>query len=141
MQVKLMSILLDPRPERRNDLMADLVRHGIELHYLIITNDGAYTVVKGLAPDSQAALEVLQQEGYTVFLHDILGVGTVRGYPSLMKVFEVLDQQQIVIDQCHWVYSPVIGPVVLLAGKDLAAGKRLLAEVGYRVLDEAALCQ
>lgn len=141
MQVKLLSILIDPRPERRDDLMADLVRFGIDLHYLTITNDGAYTVLKGLVPDSQAALDALQGEGYTVFLKDILAVGIVQGYPSLMRILVTLEEQNIVAEQCSWVFSPAVGPFLLMVVKDLPAAQHALREAGYHILDEATLCQ
>ncbi len=141
MQVKLLSILIDPRPERRDELMADLVRHGIDLHYLTITNDGAYTVFKGLVPDSLAALNALQQEGYTAFLKDVLAVGIVQGYPSLIRILKALEEKSIVAEQCSWVFSPQVGPFLLMVVKDLPAAQSALREAGYHILNEATLCQ
>lgn len=137
----MLSILIDPRPERRDELMADLVKHGVDLNYLTITNDGAYTVLKGLVPNSQEALSALQKEGYTAFLKDILAVGSVQGYPSLLRVLHTLEESSLVADQCSWLFSPAVGPFLLLVVKDLPAAEAALREAGYYMLNEDKLCQ
>lgn len=141
MQVKLLSVLIDPRPERRDELIGDLVQHGIGLNYLTMTNDGAYTVFKGLVPNAEEALLALQKEGYTAFLKDILAVGSVQGYASLLQALQVLEEKGMVAEQCSWLFSPAVGPFLLLVVKDLPVAQAALQEAGYYMLNEDKLCQ
>jgi hypothetical protein len=141
MQVKQLSILVDQRPERMNDLMRHLIEYGVELHYLMITTDANDTIVRGLAPDGEAALQSLQEAGFTCFLKDILAVGVVQGYPSLMAVLSVLTANSIATEQISWVFSPAIGPFLLLVIKDLPSAQKALRDAGYVLLDEDKICR
>lgn len=141
MQVKQLSIMIDPRPERLAELMNDLMVHQIELHHLTITNDANYTIFKGLAPDSRKALKVLQDAGYTAFLKDVLAVGVVQGYDSLVRSLSALAEKDILVEYCSWVFNPSVGPFLLMVVKDLPAAQTALVEAGYRILSEAVLCQ
>lgn len=141
MQVKLLSVMIDTRPERRSELMADLVRHQIELHHMSISTDANQTIMKGLVPDSAAALKTLQDAGYTAFLKDVLAVGTVQGYHSLIRILQTLEQQGIAAEHCSWLFSPAIGPFLLMVVKDLPFAQSALKQAGYHILSEAVLCQ
>ncbi len=140
-QVKQLSIMVDPRPERMHDLMRHLIQHGVELHYLMISTDASYTIVRGLAPNGEAALQSLQEAGFTAFLKDILAVGVVQGYPSLMAILDVLAINNITAEQLSWVFSPAIGPFLLLVIKDLPGAQKALRDAGYVLLDEDKICR
>lgn len=141
MAVKQLSILIDPQPQRLQELIGFLNLRRVDLHFVTMVKDPAYAVLRALVPDGDTVMRILQDAGYTAFLKDVLVIQTKVGFHSVENALRVLAEQDLMVEDFVLVNSNGAGPFLIAGMQDVKAAQEALEGAGLKLLEGDALWQ
>ncbi len=136
MYVKQISVFLENIKGSLSRLTKLFGDSGIDLIALSIADTEQYGILRCIVPDSDAAIQVLRQAGYSVRETPVLAVCVKDRPGGLSEILELLFQADISVEYLYsFVRSTGEYALVIFHLSDLPAGEKLLRGNGIELLD------
>lgn len=138
MFIKQISVFLENRQGRLQELVSLLGDSGIDMIALSIADTTSFGILRAIVNDNQKAVELLRGSGYTAKLADVLAVAVPDSPGGLAGALAALKKCDVSIE---YMYSFVrrVGQNAVLIFKVDAPEKaaEMLQKEGYHLLSEA----
>ena len=101
MTIKQLSIFLENKTGRINDLTNILSKHGINMHAFSMAETTDFGILRLIVSDVERAVEVLRDENFAVMLTDVVCISCPNVAGSLSEILEHLAQNDIFIEYMY----------------------------------------
>ena len=136
--MNLIAVFLENKPGQTARVTKVLAEAGVNLRWLIITNQGSFGVVKFLADKNQEAVQSLRRNGLLVSLLDVLAVEVPNQPGALERVAECLGNNNVNIDSCSG-FVAFDRAILIIEVRDIPLARAVLEREGVRLLTEAEM--
>ena len=111
MIIKQLSVFLENKTGRINDVVHTLGANGINMHAFSMAETADFGILRLIVSDVDKAVEVLREKNFAVMSTDVVCLSCANVPGSLAVVLEYLAEEQIFIeymyaDQAHVVIKP-----------------------------------
>lgn len=125
MITKQLSIFLENRTGRLNDVAKILAGEGINMSAFSVADNSDFGILRVITDKPEAAREVLKKEGFAVSLNDVIKLNLSNTPGSLWEVLEVFAQKQIYIEYMY-AFSEGNSAVAIIRPTDLDEAQKIL---------------
>ncbi len=101
MTIKQLSIFLENKTGRINDLTKILGKHGINMHAFSMAETTDFGILRLIVSDVERAVEVLRNENFAVMLTDVVCISCPNEAGSLSEILDHLAQNDIFIEYMY----------------------------------------
>lgn len=101
MTIKQLSVFLENKTGRINDVTKTLAKHGINMHAFSMAESTDFGILRLIVSDVDKAVEVLRGEDFAVMLTDVVCISCPNVSGSLSAVLEHLAGEQIFIEYMY----------------------------------------
>ena len=101
MTIKQLSIFLENKTGRINDLTKILGKHGINMHAFSMAETTDFGILRLIVSDVERAVEVLRDENFAVMLTDVVCISCSNVAGSLSEILDNLAQNDIFIEYMY----------------------------------------
>lgn len=101
MTIKQLSIFLENKTGRINDLTKILSKHGINMHAFSMAETTDFGILRLIVSDVERAVEVLRNENFAVMLTDVVCISCPNVAGALSEILEHLAQNDIFIEYMY----------------------------------------
>ena len=101
MTIKQLSIFLENKTGRINDLTKILSKHGINMNAFSMAETTDFGILRLIVSDVERAVEVLRDENFAVMLTDVVCISCPNVAGSLSEILEHLAQNDIFIEYMY----------------------------------------
>ena len=137
MYVKQISVFLENTTGALATMTGLLGKNGIDLIAMSIADTEHYGILRTIVSDTDKAVQVLKDAGYTVKLTDVLAVSVPDRPGGLNDVLEALADEEIGINYVYsFVRSTGSHAMVIFRVNNLEAAERLFAKHDVQVLSQ-----
>jgi len=137
MLVKQISVFIENKKGRAANLTKTLAENGIDLVSLSIADTTNFGILRCIVDDSNKALKVLKESGYTAGANDVLAVEVEDKPGGLAKVLAILDEAGISIEYLYsFVRIPSKSALILFRVEEIDKATKVLEKKGIRLLLE-----
>lgn len=133
--MNLIAVFLENKPGQTARVTKILAAAGVNLRWLIITNQGSFGVMKFLVDKTEAAIESLKRGGLLVSLLDVLAVEVPNKPGALESVADCLGRKNLNVDSCSGFVAKDRAILIIEVKARAEAGQVLEAE-GFRLMTE-----
>lgn len=101
MTIKQLSIFLENKTGRINDLTKILGKYGINMHAFSMAETTDFGILRLIVSDVERAVEVLRNENFAVMLTDVVCISCTNVAGSLSEILEHLAKNDIFIEYMY----------------------------------------
>lgn len=101
MTIKQLSVFLENKTGRINEVTKILGRHGINMHAFSMAESTDFGILRLIVSDVEKAVEVLRAENFAVMLTDVIGITCHNKAGALSAILELLADNQIFIEYMY----------------------------------------
>ena len=101
MLVNQISVFIENKPGRVNQLAEVLSKNGINLLTLSIADTKDYGILRAITRDNEKAVKILKEEGFTVSCTDLIGVEVEDKPGGLASILKIFDDENISIEYLY----------------------------------------
>lgn len=101
MTIKQLSVFLENKTGRINDVTKTLAKHGINMHAFSMAESTDFGILRLIVSDVEKAVEVLRGEDFAVMLTDVVCISCPNVAGALSAVLEHLAGKQIFIEYMY----------------------------------------
>ena len=101
MTIKQLSIFLENKTGRINDLTKILGKHGINMHAFRMAETTDFGILRLIVSDVERAVEVLRNENFAVMLTDVVCISCPNEAGSLSEILDHLAKNDIFIEYMY----------------------------------------
>ena len=101
MTIKHLSIFLENKTGRINDLTKILSKYGINMHAFSMAETTDFGILRLIVSDVERAVEVLRNENFAVMLTDVVCISCPNVAGALSEILEHLAQNDIFIEYMY----------------------------------------
>ena len=101
MTIKQLSIFLENKTGRINDLTKILGKYGINMHAFSMAETTDFGILRLIVSDVERAVEVLRNENFAVMLTDVVCISCPNVAGALSEILEHLAQNDIFIEYMY----------------------------------------
>lgn len=101
MTIKQLSIFLENKTGRINDLTKILGKHGINMHAFSMAETTDFGILRLIVSDVERAVEVLRNENFAVMLTDVVCISCPNEAGSLSEILDHLAKNDIFIEYMY----------------------------------------
>ncbi|MDR1066401.1 MAG: acetolactate synthase [Clostridiales bacterium] len=140
MFVKQISVFLENRPGRLEELTTLFGKSGVDLIALSIADTSDFGILRGIADDSEKAYRIAKENGYNVGLISVIAVVTPDEPDGLARVLRILKDGEISIEYLYSLVRRVGNEAVIIlrVNKPDDAVAVLIAN-GIKLLDDNSI--
>ena len=113
MTIKQLSIFLENKTGRINDLTKILGKHGINMHAFSMAETTDFGILRLIVSDVERAVEVLRNENFAVMLTDVVCISCPNVAGSLSEILDHLAKNDIFIEYMYAFAEGDIANVVI----------------------------
>lgn len=138
MTIKQLSVFLENKNGRINDVTKALAQHGINMHAFSMAETTDFGILRLIVSDVEKAVEVLRSENFAVILTDVVCISCPNVSGALSRILEHLAEHRIFIE---YMYAFAQGETanVVIRPTDLSTCLELLAQDDCDVLGHQQL--
>lgn len=138
MTIKQLSVFLENKTGRINDVVKALGMHGINMHAFSMAETTDFGMLRLIVSDVDKAVEVLRAENFAVILTDVVCISCPNVAGSLAKILEHLAAHRIFIE---YMYAFAQGETanIVIRPSDLSECIKLLSEEDCDILGHQQL--
>lgn len=127
MTIKQLSVFLENKTGRINEVAKTLARHDINMHAFSMAESTDFGILRLIVSEVDKAVEVLRAEDFAVMLTDVVCINCPNVAGSLSAILEQLAERQIFIE---YMYAFAQGDEahVVIRPNDLARCVQVLEE-------------
>ena len=101
MTIKQLSIFLENKTGRINDLTMILGKHGINMHAFSMAETTDFGILRLIVSEVDKAVEILRDENFAVMLTDVVCISCPNVAGSLSAILEQLASKEIFIEYMY----------------------------------------
>ena len=110
MTIKQLSVFLENKTGRINDVARILGEHGINMYAFSMAETADFGILRMIVSDVEAAKRVLREAKFAVTLTDVVGINCPNTPGSLSPVLDILAREQVFIEYMYAFSSVIIRP-------------------------------
>ncbi|MBN2255902.1 MAG: ACT domain-containing protein [Deltaproteobacteria bacterium] len=134
------SVFAENKPGRLAKVTSILAREKINIRAISISSSDDFGVINVMADEPKRALEVLEQEGLTVGLREVVAVLIEDKPGGLDKLIQLLYKEKINIENAYgFVLESWKRAVFVVDVDQMEKTQQILREYGFETLDPEAL--
>lgn len=133
MTIKQLSVFLENKTGRINDVVRTLGQNGINMHAFSMAETADFGILRLIVSDVDKAVEVLRQQDFAVMSTDVVCLSCENVPGSLAVILENLAQEQIFIDYMY-AFAQNDRAHVVIKPNDMARCLDVLKQHGCEVL-------
>ena len=135
MTIKQLSVFLENKTGRINDVARILGEHGINMYAFSMAETADFGILRMIVSDVEAAKRVLREAKFAVTLTDVVGINCPNTPGSLSPVLDILAREQVFIEYMYaFVGNNDMKAVVIIKVEDNKKAIQLLSDNGIQVL-------
>lgn len=127
MIIKQLSIFLENRTGRINEVTKILGSNGINMQAFSMAETADFGILRLIVPDVEKAVEVLRASDFAVMLTDVLCVNCPNVPGALAKILDKLAEKRIFIEYMY-AFSDSGSANIIIRPDDITAAVRVLSE-------------
>lgn len=127
MIIKQLSIFLENRTGRINEVTKILGSNGINMQAFSMAETADFGILRLIVPDVEKAVEVLRAADFAVMLTDVLCVNCPNVPGALAKILDKLAEKRIFIEYMY-AFSDSGSANIIIRPDDITAAVRVLSE-------------
>lgn len=135
MTVKQLSIFLENRQGRLNDVLEILAKNGINIVATSLADTSEYGMLRMIVSDPQKARDVLKAEGISAMLTDVICIRVPHATGSLYRAMEVLVEKNVNVEYMY-AFANGEDASAILKTQNIDVAIQALHEGGFDVWDE-----
>lgn len=128
MIIKQLSIFLENRTGRINEVTKILGANGINMQAFSMAETADFGILRLIVPDVEKAVEVLRAADFAVMLTDVLCVNCPNVPSALAEILDKLAEKRIFIEYMY-AFSDSGSANVIIRPDDISAAMQVLSEV------------
>lgn len=128
MIIKQLSIFLENRTGRINEVTKILGANGINMQAFSMAETADFGILRLIVPDVEKAVEVLRVADFAVMLTDVLCVNCPNVPGALAEILDKLAEKRIFIEYMY-AFSDSGSANVIIRPDDISAAMQVLSEV------------
>lgn len=128
MIIKQLSIFLENRTGRINEVTKILGANGINMQAFSMAETADFGILRLIVPDVEKAVEVLRAADFAVMLTDVLCVNCPNVPGALSEILDKLAEKRIFIEYMY-AFSDSGSANVIIRPDDISAAMQVLSEV------------
>ena len=128
MVIKQLSIFLENRTGRINEVTKILGANGINMQAFSMADTADFGILRLIVPDVEKAVEVLRAADFAVMLTDVLCVNCPNVPGALAEILDKLAEKRIFIEYMY-AFSDSGSANVIIRPDDISAAMQVLSEV------------
>ena len=128
MIIKQLSIFLENRTGRINEVTKILGANGINMQAFSMAETADFGILRLIVPDVEKAVEVLRAADFAVMLTDVLCVNCPNVPGELAEILDKLAEKRIFIEYMY-AFSDSGSANVIIRPDDISAAMQVLSEV------------
>lgn len=128
MIIKQLSIFLENRTGRINEVTKILGVNGINMQAFSMAETADFGILRLIVPDVEKAVEVLRAADFAVMLTDVLCVNCPNVPGALAEILDKLAEKRIFIEYMY-AFSDSGSANVIIRPDDISAAMQVLSEV------------
>lgn len=128
MIIKQLSIFLENRTGRINEVTKILGANGINMQAFSMAETADFGILRLIVPDVEKAVEVLRAADFAVMLTDVLCVNCPNVPGALAEILDKLAEKRIFIEYMY-AFSDRGSANVIIRPDDISAAMQVLSEV------------
>ncbi len=101
MKIKQLSVFLENKTGRINDVTKTLAKHGINMHAFSMAESTDFGILRLIVSDVDRAVEVLRAEDFAVMLTDVVCISCPNVAGSLAEILDRLAAEDIFIEYMY----------------------------------------
>ena len=110
MTIKQLSVFLENKTGRINEVTKILGKHGINMHAFSMAESTDFGILRLIVREVDKAVEVLRNENFAVMLTDVVCISCPNEAGSLSTILDKLAEQEIFIEYMYAFANVVIRP-------------------------------
>lgn len=115
MTIKQLSVFLENKTGRINDVTKTLAKYDINMHAFSMAESTDFGILRLIVSDVEKAVEVLRAENFAVMLTDVVCISCPNVAGSLAKVLDYLAAENIFIEYMYAFAQGDTAHVVILS--------------------------
>lgn len=136
--MNLIAVFLENKPGQTARVTKILAEAGVNLRWLIITNQGSFGVMKFLVDKCEEAVQSLRRNGLMVSLLDVLAVEVPNAPGGLERVAGCLGRSNLNLDSCSG-FVANDRAILIIEVQEKAQARTVLEEAGFRLLSQSEM--
>lgn len=137
MFVKQISVFIENKNGKLAEFTRTLAEAKIDMAALSVADTSDFGILRAIVNDTNRAVSVLRDAGYTVTLTDVIAVAVPDRPGGLAEVVAIMDKHNISIEYMYSFVRNVAGTALIVFRVDKPVDtSKLLIECGLKVLDQ-----
>ena len=138
MVIKQLSVFVENQPGKLAEITGILKKNAIDIRALCIADTTDFGILRLIVSDPDRAEQLLRQQGFTVSITGVIGVGVLDRPGGLADVLQPLSDAGIAIEYMYaYVSKSERTAFVILRVEDTQRALETLQKNGVTILDEA----
>ncbi|MCD7904118.1 MAG: ACT domain-containing protein [Clostridiales bacterium] len=138
MFIKQLSIFVENRPGRINDVTKALAENNINVICVSLSDTADYGVFRLIVSNPKAAQDVLKEKGFSSTLTDVVGVKLPHHFGMLNKMTEALSEAGVNLLYIYAFTSGKDNAAVIIKTSDNKKAKEAVKAAGLEILNPSA---
>ena len=101
MTIKQLSVFLENKTGRINDVTRILGKHGINMHAVSMAETTDFGILRLIVSEVEKAVEILRAESFAVMLTDVICIKCSNAAGALSYILEQLSEKEIFIEYMY----------------------------------------
>ena len=101
MTIKQLSVFLENKTGRINDVTRILGKHGINMHAFSMAETTDFGILRLIVSEVEKAVEILRAENFAVMLTDVICIKCSNAAGALSYILEQLSEKEIFIEYMY----------------------------------------
>ncbi len=134
MFIKQLSVFMENREGRLEDVLAVLKNNGVNIVSLSLADTNEFGMLRLLVNKPGAAREALKNEGFSAKLTDVMAIKLSHRVGMLQELLEVICEAHINVEYMYALSTGADDASIVLKTSDLALAEELLREKGVEIV-------
>ncbi|MCQ2369363.1 MAG: ACT domain-containing protein [Paludibacteraceae bacterium] len=127
MKVKQLSVFLENKTGRLNDVTKILAKANINMRAFSVADSSDFGILRMLVDDTEKAKEELRNNGFAVSVTDIIGIKMANKPGTLNKILDILAEAKVYIEYMY-AYSDSDKAITAIKPDDMEKAIKVIEE-------------
>lgn len=133
MKLKQLSIFLENKTGRLNDVTKILAKANINMRAFSVADSSDFGILRMLVDDTEKAKEELRNNGFAVSVTDIIGIKMANKPGTLNKILDILAEAKVYIEYMY-AYSDSDKAITAIKPDDMEKAVKVISENNITML-------
>ncbi|MCQ2336720.1 MAG: ACT domain-containing protein [Paludibacteraceae bacterium] len=133
MKVKQLSVFLENKTGRLNDVTKILAKANINMRAFSVADSSDFGILRMLVDDTEKAKEELRNNGFAVSVTDIIGIKMANKPGTLNKILDILAEAKVYIEYMY-AYSDSDKAITAIKPDDMEKAVKVISDNNIDIL-------